>query len=138
MELRRTAPVGGAIACLLTAVVLVVPYFLIQGHDQLVIDYYAAGPVGAGGVGFLAVLGAVIFLAGEKGNADPETIAGVTAVLGLALVGFATLWLVSVGDVVYHFPPAYHWIEHHALVVLSCSVLVLVAGVGYAKAILDL
>jgi len=137
MDLRRVAPVAGAVACLSTALVLVAPFLLIEGQGDLLGDYYGSGPVGAGAVGFLAVIGAVVFLAGERGNADPETIGGVTVVLGTALLGLAGLWYAGIDEnVLFSFPAPYGWLENHAPAVLACTVGVLGSGVAYAYAVL--
>lgn len=134
MDVRRIAPIAGAVACLLTVLVLVVPFLVVEGHDQLVSDYYTAGPTGAGGIVFLALLGVVIFLSGERGAADTETIAGVSLVLGLAIFGLAVVWWLNIPDsLLFSFPPEYSWIENHPLAVVGTTFLVVAAGAGYAR-----
>lgn len=138
MDLRRIAPIGGAVACLLTALVVIVPFLAIEGQGQLVSDYYSAGPIGAGGIVFLALLGVVIFLSGERGAADRETIAGVSLVLSVTIFAIAVIWWLSISNtLLFSFPSEYNWIQNHPPAVVATTLLVVLAGAGYAKAILD-
>jgi len=136
MDPRRAAPPAGAAVCAATVVVLAAPFVLIEGHGRLVGDYYAAGPFGAGGVGFLATLGVVVFLSADRGTLDPETMAGLLLVLGVGLVGLAAAWYVSVdAGLLFSFPPEYAWIERHPGAVLAVSSGAPVVAAGYARAV---
>jgi len=136
MDLRRAAPPAGAAVCAATVLVLAAPFLLVEGHGRLVGDYYAAGPVGAGGVGFLATLGIVVFLSADRGTLDPETMAGLLVVVGLGLVGLAAAWYVSIDvGLLFSFPPEYAWIERHPAAVLAVSAGAPVAAAGYARAV---
>ncbi|AUX09733.1 hypothetical protein AArcSl_2108 [Halalkaliarchaeum desulfuricum] len=134
MDTARTLSTLGALACLLVILVLGVPALVIEAPDHLLTDYYTAGPTGAVGIGFFAAIGVVVFLSGERGRADPPLVAGLSVVLGVALVALAGVWHLSLDEtLVYSFPAEYDWIQHHGAVVLALTVLVLGAAAGYAR-----
>ncbi|XVH30994.1 DUF7548 family protein [Haloferacaceae archaeon DSL9] len=137
MQLARVSSYLGALACLVVAVALAVPYLVVEGQPELLSAYYTAGPLGAAGTGFLAVLGVVIFLSGERGSADPELIAGIVIALGVALFVFTVLWAVSISEsVLFSFPPEYAWLEYHRWAVAVPALVVLAAAIGYTRAVL--
>ena len=136
MEIRHAASHLGALACLLLAIVLAGPYLLVEGHQHLLAEYYTAGPLGVVGVVFLSALGVVIFLSGERGRADPNLVAGIMLVTGIAIVGMTALWAFSVPDaVVSGFPMDYTWIEYHSMAGLVLSIVVAVTTGVYARSV---
>lgn len=136
MERERIAPYIGAVGCLVLAVVLSAPYFAITTQSQLLANYYGAGPVGVVGAIFLATLGAVIFLSGVRGRADPELVAGIMLVVGVVIFGMTALWAVSVDTtLLFSFPSNAAWIENHRWVSLAVSAVVAAAAGAYAAAV---
>jgi|AntRauTorcE11898_2_1112593.scaffolds.fasta_scaffold00579_10 hypothetical protein len=136
MERERIAPYIGAVGCLVLAVVLSAPYFAITTQSQLLGDYYGAGPLGVIGAIFLATLGVVIFLSSVRGRADPELVAGIMLVVGVAIFGITALWAVSIDSVVlFSFPSNASWIEYHRWVSLALSGVVAAAAGIYAAAV---
>lgn len=134
MNAARALSSLGAVACLLVVVVLAAPALVVEGVEELLRDYYTAGPTGAVGIGFFAAIGVVVFLSGERGSADPPIVAGLATVLGLALVVLTAVWIVSMDSTtVFSFPVEYDWIEYHRYVVLGLSLFALVAAGGYAR-----
>lgn len=128
------APTVGAAASLLLAVVVFAPALLISSGNGVVADYYASGPVGVSIVGFLGLLSVVVFLAGAQERTEPATVAGLTLVLGVAMLAFALLWALSVDrTLLFSFPAEYAWIENHRWAVAAvCAVIPVAAGV-YAR-----
>jgi hypothetical protein len=138
MNAESVSADAGAVACLLLAAAVFAPSLVITGSNVGTAAYYAAGPVGLSVVGFLSLLGVVVFLAGKQGRTDPVTVAGLAVVLGLAMLAFALLWSVSLTPtVVFSFPARYAWIENHPLAVLALAAAVAVAGGAYARAVLS-
>jgi fermentation-respiration switch protein FrsA (DUF1100 family) len=134
MEMEYAANVG-AIACGLLALVVFLPYLLVSGQETLLASYYAAGPVGATAVGFLALLNLVVFLSGSRGSADPDLTAGIALVLAVVGVALALLWTVSVdATLLFSFPSEYAWIEYHRWIVVVASLAVAADAVVYARA----
>ena len=136
MERERIAPYIGAVGSLVLAVVLSAPYFAITTQSQLLADYYSAGPLGVVGAIFLATLGAVIFLSSVRGRADPELVAGIMLVVGVAIFGLTALWAVSIDTtLLFSFPSNAAWIETHRWVSLAVSAVVAAAAAAYAAAV---
>ena len=136
MERERIAPYIGAVGCLLVAVVLSAPYFVITTQSQLLGDYYGAGPLGVVGAIFLATLGTVIFLSSVRGRADPELVAGIMLVVGVAIFGLTALWAVSIDPtLLFSFPSNAAWIEYHRWASLAVSGVVAAAAGLYAAAV---
>ena len=134
MDTARVAPWVGVAASVATLAGVAVPYALISEPGTGLGLYYAAGPFGAWGFAFLALVAIVGFLAGERGNASPEVAAGVALVVGLAMLGLAVSWAASVpSEVVLSFPAA--WMGSHRWVVLAVVGLVPVSAAAYARAV---
>lgn len=134
MDTARAFSYLGAVSCLLVVVALAAPALVVEGFERLLRDYYTAGPTGALGIGFFAAIGGAVFLSGERGRADPPLVAGLTVVIGIALVALSGAWILSMEEtLVFSFPAEYDWIQYHRFVVLGFSVLALVAGGGYAR-----
>ncbi|WP_096391142.1 DUF7548 family protein [Halopenitus persicus] len=138
MNVRHLAPRAGAIACLATALAGAAPFLLIDGHAELLGDYYGAGPVGLTTIVLFAAVGVVAFASAERGNVDPVTMAGGLVVLGVVLVVGSALWWLAIDEtVLYSFPQEYRWLEWHPPVVVAASIAVAVVGGGYARAVLE-
>lgn len=138
MDTRRGTSLTGAVGCLATLLVLATPVVIIEGSEEPVSAYYTSGTVGAGGIGFLAIIGIIVFLSGERGNANPATIAGISVVVSVSLVSFAVLWFSSIGDtLLFSFSSQYSWLEWHPLAVLATGLATLGASGGYAAAVID-
>lgn len=137
MELDRAASTLGTVASLALAALVFAPYVLVTERRTGLFAYYAAGPVGASAVGFLALLCVVVFLSGRHERRPPDLIAGVSVVLGVALLVLAVLWATAVDStVLYSFPPRYAWLSTHRWAVVGGSVLVAASGGLYAKTVL--
>ncbi len=131
MDTARVAPWAGVAASVLALTALAAPYVLLSESDGLGV-YYSAGLFGAWGFAFLALVAIVGFLAGERGNASPEVAAGVALVLGLAMLGLAVAWALSVpSEVVYSFPAA--WMDSHRWVVVVVVAAVPASAAAYAR-----
>ncbi|WP_253738430.1 DUF7548 family protein [Halohasta salina] len=136
MDRTRIAPYLGALGSLVLAVVLSAPYVLINTQPQLLADYYGAGPLGVTGAIFLATLGVVIFLSSVRGRADPELVAGIMLVVGVAIFGLTVLWAVSIDStLLFSFPSDAAWIESHRWLSLAASAVVAAAAAAYAAAV---
>ncbi|MFB6282267.1 MAG: hypothetical protein ABEH40_09630 [Haloferacaceae archaeon] len=135
MDATEAAPGAGVAGCLAVLLAMAAPYLLVTDTGTGLAVYYRAGPVGAGLVGFLAVLSVVAFLAGVRGRTDPPTAAGVALVLGLAMVPLALLWALSVPpEIVLGFPAA--WMGWHRWAVVGLTAVIPAAGGAYVRAVL--
>jgi hypothetical protein len=133
MDLDSLAPRLGAIACLLLAGAVFVPALIVSAPGNAVAAYYAAGPFGVSLVGVLALITVVVFLAGAQERSDPQTLAGVAVVSGVAMVLFSVVWTISIDPtVLFSFPSEFAWIESHRWVVVVGSGLAALAAGGYA------
>ncbi|QIB73649.1 hypothetical protein GL213_10960 [Halogeometricum borinquense] len=132
------APTVGAVASLLLALVVFAPALLISGSNASVADYYAAGPVGISVVGFFALLGIIIFLAGAQERTEPAIVAGLTLVLGVAMLAFAVIWAFSLDQtLLFSFPSQYAWIANHRWAVIGLTAVVPVAAGVYSRRVLS-
>ncbi|MFB6127584.1 MAG: hypothetical protein ABEJ79_09880 [Halolamina sp.] len=133
MDQSRLAPAVGAVASLLLAGVVFGPYVVVTGVERTLGAYYAAGPVGVAGVGFLALLSVVVFMAGRDGATPADTAAGIAVVVGVAELLLAATWAVGLSDaLVYSFPARYSWMAYHRYAVAGGAVLAAGAGGWYA------
>jgi hypothetical protein len=133
MDLDSLAPRLGAIACLLLAGAVFVPALIVSAPGNVVAAYYAAGPFGVSLVGVLALITVVVFLAGAQERSDPQTLAGVAVVSGVAMVLFSVVWTISIDPtVLFSFPSEFAWIESHRWVVVVGSGFAALAAGGYA------
>lgn len=136
MERDRFAPYVGALGCLVLAVLLSVPYVVIEGQLQLLEAYYNSGPLGIVGVIFLATLGVVVFLSSVRGRADAELVAGIMLVVGVVIFALTALWAATVDSaVLYSFPATYSWLEYHPWASLAVSAVIAAAAGVYAAAV---
>ena len=134
MDRGDAASVAGIVGCLGTLVVLAAPYALVADPGTGLAVYYASGPVGAWGTGFLAALLVVVFLSGKQGRTAPATVSGVALVAALALVGLTALWAVTVDTAnLLSFPASAQWMTVHRWAVLAWTVLVAASAAAYAK-----
>lgn len=134
MDTARVAPWVGVAVSVATLIALAAPYVLVSDSGTGLDVYYTAGLFGAGGVAFLALVAVVAFLAGERGGADPEVAAGVSLVVGLAMLGLAVAWALAVPtEVVYSFPAA--WMDSHRWVVVVVVGLVPASAAVYARTV---
>jgi hypothetical protein len=135
MDTTDAAPTLGIVACLLLLASLAAPYVLLSSPGTGLGVYYSSGPLGAGGVGFLAVLLVVVFLSGRQRRRSPDTVAGVALVGALAGFLFALLWAVSVDpDNVYSFTA--QWMSYHRWLVVVAGALPAAAAAVYTRAVL--
>jgi hypothetical protein len=136
MDVERSAATVGAVACLATLAAMGAPYALISEPGTGLPLYYGAGPLGAGAVAFLAVLQPIVLLSGTRGRADPQTVAGMALVVGLAMFGIAVSWALAVPqELVLSFPAA--WMGWHRWAVVALVAVVPAACVAFAHATLQ-
>lgn len=132
MELDRLAAYAGAGACVALVAVLAAPFALLEQPGTGLAVYYRSGPIGAAGIVFLAVIGIVVFLSGERGSADAVTVAGVALTLAAGLVLLTLVWALAVDpENVMSFTA--EWMSWHRWVVVGLTVLVLASAGVYAR-----
>lgn len=138
MDASRQVPAIGAIVGLVLAVVVAVPFVVVEGVGPTLGDYYAAGVVGVGGVAVLALLSVVAFAAGRDGATPAPTAAGIAAVLCLAELLLAGSWALSIDrTLLFSFPARYAWIEYHRLAVVALALGAAGTGLWYATVATD-
>lgn len=134
MNVEAVAPRAGIAGCLAVLLALAAPYLLVSDPGTGLSVYYRAGPVGAGVVGFLALLSVVVFLAGGRRRTDPPTAAGIGLVVGTAMVLLALLWALAVPpEIPFGFPEA--WMGWHRWAVVALTAVVPVVAAAYARAV---
>ena len=137
MNVDSIAPRLGAVACLLLAGAVFVPALIVSAPGNAVAAYYSAGPFGVSLVGVLALISVVVFLAGAQDRSDPQTLAGVAVVAGVAMTLFSLVWATSIDPtVLLSFPAEFAWIESHRWIVVVGSGLAALAAGGYAASTL--
>jgi hypothetical protein len=135
MKAEDVAPLVGSAGCVACVAALVAPFVLIPDPGPELGLYYAFGPVGGAAPGFLAPIAIVVFLAGRRGRTDPVTAAGLTLVLGLAMLATVASWALAVDpELVFSFPVA--WMGYHRWVVLAVTAVVPATAGVYARAVL--
>ncbi|WP_224269552.1 DUF7548 family protein [Haloprofundus salinisoli] len=134
MRTADAAATAGTVVSLVLLVVVAVPYLVVTNPAAPLSAYYAAGSVGANSVGFLSVIAAVAFLSGTRGNAEPDLVAGIAVVLGLAMVVLSLLWATTIDStLLFSFPPEAAWIQYHRWAVVALSAVVAVVAGVYAR-----
>ncbi|WP_117591701.1 DUF7548 family protein [Haloprofundus halophilus] len=134
MRTADAVATAGTVASLVLLVAVAVPYLVVTNPEAPLSAYYAAGSVGANSVGFLAAIAAVVFLSGPRGNAEPDLVAGVAVVLGLAMLVLSLLWATAIDQtLLFSFPPEAAWIQNHRWVVVALSAVVAVVAGVYAR-----
>jgi hypothetical protein len=136
MDTTDAAPTVGILACLAVLLALGAPYVLLTDPGTGLDVYYSDGPLGIGAVAFLAVLLVIVFLSGKQERSDPDTIAGVALVGGLATLGFALLWALSV-DQTNVFSFSADWMGYHRWIVVGASAMIPASAGVYARAVLS-
>ena len=135
MRTEQAAPTLGIAGCLAVVVTLALPYLVATGWGAQLGRYYAAGPLGVGAVLFLALVGAVVFLAGVRGRTDRTTAAGISLALGVVALLVALLWAVSASlQPLFGFPAP--WIVGHRWYVVAVTAVIPAAAAAYARAVL--
>ena len=135
MELDRLAVYVGAGTCLALVAVLAAPFALLDQPGTGLGIYYRSGPIGAAGIAFLAVIGVVVFLSGERGSADPVTAAGVSVTASVGLVLLTLSWALAVDpENVLSFTAA--WMGWHRWLVVGLAAVVLVSAGVYTREVL--
>ncbi len=137
MNLRDVSRRAGIAAAVGTVIVLGVPYALITGPEYVpqLADYYASGVVGAGGIALFALVSAVVIASVERGNLDPDVLAGVAVMLGLATTLSAGAWALAIEP-----SPVFRdhlWLVWHARAVIVVSVSVPAFAAVYARELLS-
>lgn len=131
MDGKAAAGVGLA-GCVAVLIALAAPYVLVPDSDSALGVYYGAGVAGAGAVGFLALVGVVVLLAGIRGRTDPPTAAGIAVVVGAATVVLAVAWALAVPrELVLSFPA--EWMGWHRWAVAAVALVVPLGSVAYAR-----
>lgn len=137
MELEDAAPTAGVVACIALLLALGIPYLAISGTGKNLGAYYASGPVGGIGIAFLSLLTIVVFLSGTRGSADPDVVAGIAVVLGVAILAFALVWATAIDStVLFSFPASAAWIVYHRWVVVALAAAVPASAAAYARGVL--
>ena len=137
MNLRDVSRRAGIVAAVVTVLALGAPYAVITGpeYGSQLADYYASGTVGAGGIALFALVSAVVIASVERGNLDPDTLAGVAVMLGLATTLSAAAWALAIEP-----SPVFRdhlWLVWHARAVVAVSIPVPAFAAVYAYELLS-
>ncbi|MGM0591342.1 MAG: DUF7548 family protein [Halobacteriota archaeon] len=136
MDIEELAPTVGVVACVALVASYLAPFVLIPDAGTGLGLYYGAGPLGAGGLVFLALLDIVVLLAGKQGRTDDAIASGLAFALGMAILAISILWATAVNvQDLYNFPAP--WIVDHRWLVVAVSGLVPASAAAYAYAVLN-
>jgi hypothetical protein len=133
MDLRIPPTVGVAVSLLVIGVVAG-PIVVLSNPGGLG-AYYASGLVGGWGVALLAIVTVVAFAAGRQRRSDPETVAGATLVVGIAMTVLGLQWALAVDPSVLQSSTTAAWMANHRWAVVGTSLGVPAVAVWYARAI---
>lgn len=131
---QRTPPTVGLVVSLVVLGVVAGPLFVLSNPGGLE-TYYASGLVGAWGVALLALVAVVAFAAGRQRRTEPDTVAGATLVVGVAMVLLGLQWALAVDPVVLQSSTTAAWMANHRWAVVATSLGVPAVAVWYARAI---
>jgi len=133
MDALRLAPTVGIVASLSVLVALLAPFLAVE-QGSAVGTYYGAGAVNGLAVGLFAGVALVAFAAGREGRSPPDTVAGVTIVLGLFAAILALLWALTVPRSLVTQLSTATWIDGHRWLVAALTVVIPAAAGWYARA----
>lgn len=131
-RLRLPATIG-AVASLVVAILVLLPYFLPEAGPEAISTYYDFGIVGGLTILLIALVTVVVFAAGWRGRSDPATAAGTALGLGLVATLLAASWALAVPYGVVVQLTTETWFEHHRWAVVGGSLAMAVCGVWYAS-----
>jgi hypothetical protein len=131
---QRTPPTVGVVVSALVVVAAVGPLVVLPDPGGLE-TYYASGIVGAWGVALLALVTVVAFAAGRQLRTEPDTVAGATLVVGVAMVLVGLEWALAVDPAVLQSSTTAAWMANHRWAVVGTSLGVPAVAVWYARAI---
>ncbi|WP_225334348.1 DUF7548 family protein [Halomicrobium urmianum] len=133
MDALRLAPTVGIVASLAVLVALLAPFLAVE-QGSAVGTYYGAGAVNGLSVGLFAAVALVAFAAGREGRSAPDTIAGVTIVLGLFAAVMGLLWAFTVPQSLVTQLTTATWLNSHRWLVVALTIVIPVAAGWYARA----
>lgn len=135
MDRLRRPPLAGALASVVTAVLVLVPFALPEVDAPTVSEYYGYGLLGGWSVLVVALVAAVAFASGSERRTDPDVVAGATLVFGLLALLLATWWAMAVpyDDLIVVMTDRELFTYHrHALVGSAAAMVVASAWYAYA------
>lgn len=132
---QRLAPKVGIAAALAVVAAIVYPYFVARGSAVAVYYGTVAVPVYLLDVLF-ALVAVVAFGSGLRGRTDPQTIAGVTLVIG-GFVALLTLWwAISTPPDPIIETARMDELRYHRWVVLAFALAIPASAAWYARSVL--
>lgn len=133
MDSVRLAPAVGSLASFCVALVLAVPYFILDPSS--VAGYYGNGAVNPLIAGLFALVSIIVFAAGRAERSDPYLMASIGFVFGLFILLSAGLWALTVPiDLIRGMPVAQEF-EYHRYILVLTALVVSLSGIWYAQAL---
>jgi hypothetical protein len=134
MDQSRLAPLGGIVASLCVAGLLVLPYGVVrESPGTAVAGYYGSGAVNPLFAGVLALVLVIVFAAGREERTDPVLAAGVGLSFGLFVVGLTGLWAVTVPPDFVFGMAAHRFLTYHRWAMAGMAVFAPVASLWWAR-----
>lgn len=133
MDSARFAPAVGSLASLGVALILAVPYLILDPSS--VAGYYGNGVANPLIAGLFALVSVIVFAAGRAERSDPVLMASVGLVFGLFILVSSVLWAVTVPIDLIQGLPVPQEFEYHRYVLVLTALVVVLGGVWYAKAL---
>lgn len=131
----RLATLGAAGSALFVVAVLL-PFVTLPAWTSTALGvYYTAGLVGGWGLVLFASVAAIAFASAARGRAPRDLVAGVTLVIGVALVFLTLQWALSVPSEAVAGMAAADWVRDHRWYVLVLSLVIPVTSAWYGRAI---
>ena len=126
-------PTLGIIAALAYGIIAIAPYVFLE-VDSTVIDVdYDVSLAGPQFLSLLAVVALVLFAAGRQGRTEPDTVAGLTLVLGVVLTVLTLAWALAVPPELVLEAGDVTWFEYHRWAAVGAAVLIPAAATWYTR-----
>ncbi|MCU4750867.1 hypothetical protein OB919_02535 [Halobacteria archaeon AArc-curdl1] len=126
-------PTLGIIASLAYGIIAIAPYVFLEVDSTVIDVYYDVSLAGPQFLSLLAVVAFVLFAAGRQGRTEPDTVAGLTLVLGVVLTVLTLAWAVAVPTELVLEGGDVTWFEYHRWVAVVVAALVPVAAAWYTR-----
>lgn len=128
-------PTLGIIAALAYCIIAIAPYVFLEVDSTVIDVYYDVSLAGPQFLSLLAVVALVLFAAARQGRTEPDTVAGLTLVLGVVLTVFTLTWALAVPTEIVLEVGDVTWFEYHRWAAVAVAALVAVAAVWYTRAL---
>ncbi|MFP8891364.1 hypothetical protein ACLI4U_16590 [Natrialbaceae archaeon A-CW2] len=126
-------PTLGIIAALAYGIIAIAPYVFLEVDSTVIDVYYDASLAGPQFLSLLAVVALVLFAAGRQGRTEPDTIAGLTLVIGVVLTVLTLTWALAVPTEIVLEAGDVTWFEYHRWGAVAAAATIPAAAAWYTR-----